>query len=336
MKIQEGASLKEYNTFGIEAHCKGLIPIYSEQDIYECLVKGLSPLRILGGGSNVLLKSDLEDFVLLNAIKGIEIVDEDAETVLVSVGSGEKWHNFVLWTISHNLGGLENLSLIPGCVGAAPMQNIGAYGVEQSDCFHSLKGIDLERGISRTFFPDDCQFGYRDSTFKHAYKDKFVITQVNYLLHKNHKLNTSYGAIQKMLGKRGIKEPSIKDVSDVVIAIRQSKLPDPQKIGNAGSFFKNPIVPKSVLDAMHSHYEQIPHYPQEDGRVKIPAGWLIEQAGFKGKRIGNTGSYENQALVILNYGGASGNEIWKHAKNVQQTVKDQFDIDLEMEVNIWE
>lgn len=329
------SDLQDYNTMKMKAHCKGIVPIYSERGIFEVLVQGLSPLKILGGGSNILITKDLDAYVLKNEIKGIEIIDEDAEEVLVKVGAGENWHNLVMWTISQGLGGIENLALIPGCVGAAPMQNIGAYGVEQESVFHSLRAIDLQEGTSRIFFREDCQFGYRESVFKNELKEKYIITHVNYIFSKTHVLNTSYGAINSKLEEKGITAPTIADVAEAVIEIRQSKLPDPKVIPNTGSFFKNPILGKVQFEKIKSEYESIPSYPVDETSVKVPAAWLIEKAGFKGKQKGDAGTHKNHALVLVNYGNASGNEMLEFAHTIQDEVESKFGIRLEPEVNIW-
>lgn len=319
----------------MSANSKGIIPIYSERSIFEVLVKGLSPLKILGGGSNILLTKDQDAYILKNEIKGIEIIDEDADEVLVKVGAGENWHNLVLWTISQHLGGIENLALIPGCVGAAPMQNIGAYGVEQESVFHSLNAIDLQEGTSKLFFREDCKFGYRESVFKNELKDKYFITHVNYIFSKNHNLNTSYGAINQKLKEKGIHKPTISDVAHAVIEIRQSKLPDPKVIPNTGSFFKNPIIKKEQLDQIKETHPAVVFYPVDETHVKVPAAWLIEKAGFKGKQIGDAGTHKNHALVLVNYGSATGDEMLSFAKSIQDGVEDLFGIRLEAEVNIW-
>lgn len=319
----------------MSANSKGIIPIYSERSIFEVLVKGLSPLKILGGGSNILLTKDQDAYILKNEIKGIEIIDEDADEVLVKVGAGENWHNLVMWSISQDLGGIENLALIPGCVGAAPMQNIGAYGVEQESVFHSLNAINLQEGTSKLFFREDCKFGYRESIFKNVLKDKYIITHVNYLFSKNHILNTKYGAINQKLGEKGIDKPSISDVAHAVIEIRQSKLPDPKVIPNTGSFFKNPIIKKEKLEQIKETNPSVVYYPIDDIYVKVPAAWLIEKAGYKGKQIGDAGTHKNHALVLVNYGSATGDEMLSFAKMIQDGVDALFGVKLEPEVNIW-
>ncbi len=328
-------NLLPYNTMRMNADSKGIIPIYSERDVFEVLVEQLSPLKIIGGGSNVLITQDQDAYILKNEIKGIEIIDEDNDKVLIKVGAGENWHQLVMWSISHNLGGIENLALIPGCVGAAPMQNIGAYGIEQESVFHSLSAIDLSEGTTRSFFKEDCKFGYRESIFKNECKGKYIITHVNYILSKNHKLNTSYGAINNKLEELEIANPSISDVANAVISIRQSKLPDPKIIPNTGSFFKNPIVSISTLKTLELKYPEIVSYPIDDEAAKIPAAWLIQHAGFKGKRVGDAGTHKNHALVLVNYGNASGEDMLSFAKQIQDGVAEKFGISLEPEVNIW-
>lgn len=331
----ESNQLHDFNTMKMKGLCKGIIPIYSERGIFEVLVKGLSPLKILGGGSNILITKDQDAYILKNEIKGIEIIDEDKDEVLVKVGAGENWHNLVMWTISHGLGGIENLALIPGCVGAAPMQNIGAYGVEQDSVFHSLNAIDLKEGTSKLFFREDCKFGYRESIFKHELKGKYIITHVNYIFSKNHVLNTSYGAIDAKLQENGIDYPTIGDVANAVIEIRKSKLPDPKVIPNTGSFFKNPVIKIKVFDHLKKRFEGIPSYPVNDDELKVPAAWLIEQAGFKGQQVGDAGTHKSHALVLVNYGNATGDEMLSFAHAIQKGVEKMFGIKLEPEVNIW-
>lgn len=328
-------NLLPYNTMRMSAITKGIIPIYSEQDVFEVLVDELSPLKIIGGGSNILITKDQDAYILKNEIKGIEIIDEDSDKVLVKVGAGENWHQLVMWAISHGLGGIENLALIPGCVGAAPMQNIGAYGIEQESVFHSLSAIDLDEGTTRVFFKEDCKFGYRESIFKNEVKGKYLITHVNYILSKSHELNTNYGAINRKLEEQGIINPSIADVANAVIEIRQSKLPDPKVIPNTGSFFKNPIVEISILESLKADYPEIVSYPIDDENVKIPAAWLIQHAGYKGMRVGDAGTHKSHALVLVNYGSATGVEMLSFAKTVQEGVESRFGIRLIPEVNIW-
>jgi UDP-N-acetylmuramate dehydrogenase len=336
MTITQNENLKPYNTFGLEAKPKGIIHILHENDIFEILYQQLSPLKILGGGSNILLTGDVDAFILKNEIKGIEIIDEDENQAIVQVGAGESWHQLVLWSLSHGLAGLENLSLIPGSVGAAPMQNIGAYGVEQEKSFHSLKAIHLESGVRHTFYKEECKFGYRESIFKNELKDQYFITHVRYILKKkDFQLYLDYGAISDVLKEKGIHNPGLTDVSDAVIEIRKSKLPDPKVIGNAGSFFKNPVIDKDHYVQLKSQFADLPSYPVDDQFVKVPAGWLIERCGLKGIKQGNIGVHKMQALVLVNYGGGHGQDIWNLALNIQQKVKEMFQIDIIPEVNIW-
>ncbi len=334
MTILSNYSLEDCNTFGIAAKAERFGIIQAEQDLFSLDFE--DNIRVLGGGSNLLLPDSVEGLVLKNEIKGIEIVAEDDTSVLVEIGGGENWHEFVMWAVEHNYGGVENLSLIPGTVGAAPIQNIGAYGVELKDIFEGLNAYLFDEFGEEAFTPEDCRFGYRDSIFKRELKGKVCITRVYLRLQKApHKVNVSYGAISKTLEERGISEPSIKDVSDAVIAIRQSKLPDPKEIGNSGSFFKNPEIPQAEFDALLQKFPNAPSYPLPNEMVKVPAGWLIDQCGFKGVRYGNTGCYKNQALVLVNYGGATGKEVYDFSEKVLQTVLEKFGIQLEREVNVW-
>lgn len=328
------ASLQPFNSFGVNAICRNLIKIFSEQDIYDALLTFESPYRIIGGGSNILLAGDLDETVFLNQIKGIQVVDEDEDHVLVTVGGGENWHNLVLWSISHNLSGLQNLSLIPGSVGAAPIQNIGAYGVEQSQCFHSLRAISLTTGLTKVYYKEDCQFGYRDSIFKREDAGKYIITHVTYMLSKKIEVNVSYGAIQAELKNRNIEKPSLKQMSDVICDIRVSKLPDPLVIGNAGSFFKNPIVSVAVYEALLLQYPEIVAYPAGD-KMKLSAGWLIDRAGWKGHSQNGAAVYKNHALVLVNDGTEQGADIWQLAMDIQADVKTKFGVVIMPEVNVW-
>ncbi|MBK8699541.1 MAG: UDP-N-acetylmuramate dehydrogenase [Saprospiraceae bacterium] len=329
MNIVE-TNLKPHNTFGIQAQCKGIIRLYSEQDIFEFLLRQDSQYLVLGGGSNVLFRSDYDGFILKNEIKGIEIIDEDEKALLVKVGAGEIWHSLVMWSVGHNLWGLENLALIPGSVGAAPIQNIGAYGVEQNKCFHSLNAIDLEQGTTRTFYNEECNFGYRDSIFKQAEKGKFLITHVCYLLSKIPNPVLSYGDVASEVGSSTDRSEVI---AEAVIRIRKNKLPNPAEIGNSGSFFKNPIISKEEFEPLQALYPGIAFYAA-GAQVKLAAAWLIDQCGFKGIVDGNTGTYKKQALVIVNHGAATGKEIFAFAQKIQQAVKDRFGVVLEMEVNV--
>lgn len=335
--IQHNIDLKEFNTFGISEQCDVFARFSSVQQLKELLTeKGSASLTILGGGSNVLLTKKVDGWVLRNEIKGFEVVKETEDSVEIKVGAGVVWHDFVLMCIAKGLGGIENLSLIPGSVGASPMQNIGAYGVEIKDVFVELEALNLSTLEVEKFDNKTCQFGYRESIFKRSHKGQYVITHVTYrLTKKNHNINSSYGAIESELEKMGVETPTIKDISDAVIAIRSSKLPDPNKIGNAGSFFKNPVVNTSILSSIQKDFEHIPNYPAPNGKVKLAAGWLIEQAGWKGKTFDNYGVHKKQALVLVNYGGCQGSEIYNLSQQIIDSVKKLFGIKLEREVNIF-
>lgn len=334
MTIQENISLKEYNTFGVECYAKRFVSIDSFYSLQQ-LVNKEKDLFLISGGSNMLLTKNIDTLVALINIKGISIDKEDEGFVYLTVNSGENWHEFVLWCISQNYGGLENLSLIPGNVGTCPIQNIGAYGVEVKDTITKVEALHVESTKLETFSNAECDFGYRNSIFKNEAKGKYILTSVSFQLTKNqHQLNTSYGAIETALQEKNISSPTIKDVSDAVISIRQSKLPDPKEIGNSGSFFKNPVITSSQFLELQSIYPTIPNYTISNTETKIPAGWLVEQCGFKGKRYGDAGVHEKQALVLVNYGNASGKEIFLLAKKIQQAVFEKFNIQLEIEVNI--
>ncbi len=334
MTILENISLKDYNTFGINCYAKRFVSIDSFYDLQQ-LLKNNKELFLLSGGSNMLLTKDIDRLVTYINIKGISIDFEDENYAYLTVNAGEDWHEFVVWCISQNYGGLENLSLIPGNVGTCPIQNIGAYGVEVKDIITKVEGIEIKTERRVAFANPVCQFGYRNSIFKNELKGKVILTSVSFrLTKKNHKLNTSYGAIETALQEQGIASPTIKNISDAVIAIRQSKLPDPKEIGNSGSFFKNPVITtKQFLELQHN-YPNIPSYKISKTETKVPAGWLVEQCGFKGKRFGDAGVHEKQALVLVNYGNASGIEIYNLAKKIQLTVFEMFNIQLEIEVNI--
>jgi len=333
--ILNNIPLKEFNTFGIQSIAKRFARFSSKEELDEILdQRNNDKLLVLGGGSNILFTKDVEGLVIRNEIKGFEVVEENDEFAIVSSGAGEVWHEFVLKCISHNFGGIENLSLIPGSVGASPMQNIGAYGVEIKDVFHSLTAYEIATGEIQTFDHEECQFGYRESIFKRALKDKFIILSVSYKLNKRHQINSSYGAINTELENMGIHNPTIKDISNAVIAIRSSKLPNPKEIGNAGSFFKNPVVSIKVLEAIQLNYENVPNYPAENGDVKLAAGWLIEQAGWKGKTISTYGVHKNQALVLVNYSDTKGSDIYDLSSQIIADIKSKFGVELEREVNI--
>ncbi|OEK09005.1 UDP-N-acetylenolpyruvoylglucosamine reductase [Flavivirga aquatica] len=336
MQIKDNISLKPYNTFGIDVKAKHFVSVSNIEDLKPIvLLQKYANKLILGGGSNMLLTKDFDGLVIHINLKGIEIVSENKDTVIVKANAGENWHEFVLWCIDNDYGGIENLSLIPGNIGTAPIQNIGAYGIELKDIFESCTAISLETNELSIFSKTDCNFGYRNSIFKQHAKGKFIITSVNFKLTKrNHKLSINYGSIASQLESMQITNPSIKDVSKAVIAIRESKLPNPKDIGNSGSFFKNPIIPKNHFDKLIKNFKDLPSYPISDKEVKIPAGWLIEKSGFKGKQFGNYGVHKNQALVLVNYGNAMGSDILNLSKLIQKTIKRLFDISIEAEVNI--
>ena len=336
MTIQNNFSLKKYNTFGIEAKAKQFVAVHSIEDLNTILKEHQSePKFILGGGSNMLLTQDIQSLVIHIDLKGKKVLKEDDDFVWVESQAGENWHEFVLWTIDQNFGGLENMSLIPGNVGTTPVQNIGAYGTEIKDTFVSCEAMTIATQEMKTFTKEDCHFGYRESIFKNEAKDQFIITSVVFKLTKrNHKINTSYGDIIKELEKQNVTTPTLKDVSNAVIAIRQSKLPDPKELGNSGSFFKNPIIAKEQYEKVHALHPEMPHYVVSETEVKVPAGWLIEKAGFKGKRFGDAGIHKNQALVLVNYGNATGQEILAVSRDIQTTVLKEFGITIEAEVNV--
>jgi UDP-N-acetylmuramate dehydrogenase len=336
MQIQHNFSLKKYNTFGIEAKAKQFVAVHSTEELKQVLETHKGEAKfILGGGSNMLLTQDINALVIHVDLKGIKIIKEDDDHVWVESRAGEVWHEFVLWTIDQNFGGLENMSLIPGNVGTTPIQNIGAYGTEIKDTFVSCNAMNIATQEMKTFEKAECKFGYRESIFKQEAKDQYVITSVVFQLTKrNHKINTAYGDITKELEKNNIVTPTLKEVSNAVIAIRQSKLPDPKELGNSGSFFKNPIIPKALYEKAHAQFPEMPHYVVSETEVKVPAGWLIEQAGFKGKRFGDAGIHKNQALVLVNYGSATGQEILAVSRDIQATVLEKYGIAIEAEVNV--
>lgn len=338
MIIAHNFSLKDYNTFGLDVSAKTFVSIDNEAALQSFLWH--SPHRhdlalLLGGGSNMLLTRPVEGTVLHVAITGKQILEENDDYAIIEAGAGENWHALVLWAIEHALGGIENLSLIPGNIGTAPIQNIGAYGVELKDTFHSLDAIDIKTAQKRTFSLQECNFGYRESVFKTALKNRYIITKVRLKLKKPpHRLSVNYGAITAELDKRNISSPTIKDISDAVIAIRQSKLPDPKVLGNSGSFFKNPVVTNERAEALKRENPTLPEYDAGAGLKKIAAGWLIEQCGLKGYRQGDAGVHALQALVLVNYGSATGNDILTLANYVITSVYNKFGITLEPEVNI--
>lgn len=337
MNIQENVSLKPYNTFGLDVTSRWFLQLNTVDDIKEFLSNehfaSLQKL-ILGGGSNVLLLKDYPGIVLQNKIMGKEIVKEEGDFVWVKAGAGETWHDFVLWTIENGWGGLENLSLIPGSVGAAPMQNIGAYGAEIKDTFFQLEAVNRSTGEIEVFDLDTCEFGYRSSIFKTIVKDQYIIVNVSFRLFKKPVFNISYGAIEQQLETDGVKELSLRAVSNAVIKIRQSKLPDPKQIGNAGSFFKNPVVDTELFEAIKKEYPDVANYPLENGLIKLAAGWLIDKSGWKGKRFDNYGVHEKQALVLVNYSDASGKQIYDLSEKIMKDIHSKFGVQLEREVNI--
>jgi len=335
-KIHTNFSLKNYNTFGIEAKARQFVAVDSVAELKAVLKQHQDEKKfILGGGSNMLLTQDIDALVIHIDLKGKKVLQENEEHVWVECQAGENWHEFVLWTLAQNYGGLENMSLIPGNVGTTPVQNIGAYGAEIKDTMTSCEAIKIDTFETKTFSNADCHFGYRESVFKQEVKDQYIITSVVFQLTKrNHKINTGYGDIQSELAKNGIENPTIQDVSNAVIAIRQSKLPDPKELGNSGSFFKNPILLKSDFEKIHAQFPEMKYYDVSETEVKVPAGWLIEQAGFKGKRFGDAGIHKNQALVLVNYGNATGQEILAVSKDIQKTIYEKFGIQIEAEVNV--
>ncbi|MEO6610553.1 MAG: UDP-N-acetylmuramate dehydrogenase [Chitinophagaceae bacterium] len=334
MQILENISLRPYNTFGIEARARYFASFKNNDELEELLAPGFQlPALLLGGGSNILLGGDIDGLVLKNDIRGITELHEDHEYVYVKAGAGENWHQFVMYCIERNWAGVENLSLIPGNAGASPMQNIGAYAVELQDVFFDLEAYHIKEKKIVRFTRNDCGFGYRESVFKGKYKDQFVILSVTYQLRKKPIFNTSYGAIEQELEKIGVKELSIKAISEAVIRIRSSKLPDPAQTGNAGSFFKNPLVSKEQFLQLKAMFSTIIGH-ETHGAVKLAAGWLIEQCGWKGFRRGDAGCHAQQALVLVNYGNASGKEIYELSKEILQSVKEKFGVVLEREVNI--
>ncbi len=329
-------SLKSFNSFGVNAFAARLLHVYHEEDLPGILTAVADdPYLILGGGSNMLFVQDFPGWVIRMAIPGIHIEEDYEDYAIVSAGAGVVWNDLVQFALKHQLGGLENLSLIPGTVGAAPIQNIGAYGVELADVFCRLRGYDRRDRQFHFFDKEGCHFGYRDSVFKRKFRSDFFITKVWFKLFKApHVLKLSYGSLSEELNKAGIARPGIKEVSEMVCKVRVSKLPDPSQIGNAGSFFKNPEVPQSEVEPLLQQYPDLPHWPIAGEKVKLSAAWMIEQAGWKGKVYGNTGTYARHALVLVNHGEATGQEIWEHAMRIIQSVEEQFGIRLEPEVNI--
>ncbi|RLZ06557.1 UDP-N-acetylmuramate dehydrogenase [Faecalibacter macacae] len=337
MNIIENYSLKLYNTFGVDAKADFFVDANNITELKKALVfrrqKDL-PILFIGGGSNMLFVNDFKGLALKLNLKGIEVVNEDEDFVYIKAQGSENWHQFIQWTLTQDFGGLENLSLIPGNVGTAPIQNIGAYGVEAKDTIVEVQALSLETGDERIFTNEECQFGYRESIFKNELRGQYVLVAVTFKLTKrNHQLKTSYGAIQKELEGEGIANPTIQDVSAAVVRIRESKLPDPAQIGNSGSFFKNPVISKDDFEKVITQHPNIVNYPAENG-VKLAAGWLIEQAGWKGKRFGDAGVHDKQALVLVNHGNATGKEIYDLSENIIQDIKTKFGVTLEREVNM--
>ncbi|OIQ25305.1 MAG: UDP-N-acetylenolpyruvoylglucosamine reductase [Crocinitomix sp. MedPE-SWsnd] len=333
--IQENVSLKAHNTFGLDVKAKRFATFNSINELKSLLSENQSSeLFILGGGSNVLLTQDVSALVLKNELRGIEITSDSDDVTLVKAMAGEVWHDFVMFAVEQGLGGIENLSLIPGSVGAAPMQNIGAYGTEIKDVFHSLEALKISTGEIEVFNADQCNFGYRESVFKRAMKGEYVIVSMTLRLSRNSKINTSYGAIEARLSEMNVTAPTIKDVSDAVIHIRQTKLPDPKEIGNSGSFFKNPVISKKQFEELKSKFPDVANYPVDEDHIKIAAGWLIDQTGWKGKTLGTYGVHKNQALVLVNYGGSQGKDIYQLSEDIMANVKEIYGIELEREVNV--
>jgi len=330
-------SLLPYNTFGFDVYCDKLIIIETLEQLNQLFQEGFfkSSFKIISGGSNLLLTSNIHEPILLIRIPGIEIIDETDEFVCVEFGAGENWHNCVLHCVENQWYGIENMSLIPGCIGAAPIQNIGAYGAELKDCFQELKAFNIETGEIEKFSLEQCKFGYRESFFKHEGKGKYIIISVTLRLSKSAKININYGDIQKVLEQKNIEHPNLKDVSDAVIEIRQSKLPDPAILGNSGSFFKNPVILKSLAEKIQSENPDLKIFPVNNEYVKIPAAWLIEKSGWKGHKRAHVGVHQNQALVLVHFGGGKGIEIQELASEIQLDVANKFSVNLEFEVNIW-
>ena len=334
--MQQNKSLKTFNTFGVESQAQWFVEAHTENEVWSCL-EGFrnQPVMVLGGGSNLLLTQNVSGAVLKISLKGISIVEQSQEHAILEVQAGEIWHEVVEFCLKHNLGGIENLALIPGQMGTAPIQNIGAYGVELKDVFESCVALNRDTGERQLFSLEDCKFGYRESVFKNELKNQYIILSVRLRLSKgNHQLKLDYGSIKEVLQQKGITDPNIRQVAQAVVDIRQSKLPDPKDLGNSGSFFKNPLVSRDHAEQLQVDYSDMPSYPAENDRVKIPAGWLIERVGLKGYRQGDAGVHKNQALVLVNYGEATGSEIWALAQHIQQSVFTEFGINLTPEVNI--
>jgi UDP-N-acetylmuramate dehydrogenase len=338
IEVKENVELLSYNTFKIGAKSKYFTTVHTADEIVEVIQSDLfrrNNSLILGGGSNILLTKDFDGIVVKNGLKGITIDSQNENTITFKVGSGENWHQFVMYCVDKDLGGIENLSLIPGTVGAAPMQNIGAYGVEVKEVIHKVDAIEISTGKVHSFTNSECRFGYRESVFKQELKNKFFISSITLTLtKKDHRFNISYGAITEVLKERKAEKVTIRAISDAIIDIRKKKLPDPELIGNAGSFFKNPSVESPFFESLKKKFPSIPSFSGEHNLVKIPAAWLIEQSGWKGKTLENIGVHKHQALVLVNYGGGEGKKIWQLAMDIQQSVREKFGVTLQPEVNI--
>ncbi|OEO26283.1 UDP-N-acetylenolpyruvoylglucosamine reductase [Pseudomonas sp. J237] len=336
LQIEHNVSLKRLNTFGIEASAKALVEVRDDEQLRAALSfaeQQQLPVLLLGGGSNMLITGDIDALVVRMATRGINIIEDDADRVVVEAQAGEPWHPFVQWSLAQGFVGLENLSLIPGTVGAAPMQNIGAYGVEIKDVFAGLTALDRESGELREFSAEDCAFAYRDSIFKQQ-PGRWVILRVRFALSRRNVLHLGYGPVQQRLQAQGITDPTATDVSQAICAIRSEKLPDPAQLGNAGSFFKNPLVSAALAEQISQLHSDVVAYPQADGQVKLAAGWLIERAGWKGFREGDAGVHKLQALVLVNYGNASGKQLLALAQRIQHDIAERFGVELEMEPNV--
>ncbi|MCB0655307.1 MAG: UDP-N-acetylmuramate dehydrogenase [Saprospiraceae bacterium] len=331
---ESNKDLRNHNTFGVSAKCAYFTTVHSVAEVETAVREAPAPILLLGGGSNVLFTGDLPAAVLHMALPGIHIVQETSDQVHVAVGGGVRWHDLVLWAVSHGYGGIENLALIPGNAGAAPIQNIGAYGVEVASVIEAVEAYDLQNKEVLRFPSEVCEFGYRTSVFKTDYRNKLLILRLHLRLNKHPVLHLEYGAIRDELSYMGIAHPDVRSVSQAVIRIRQSKLPDPAKLGNAGSFFKNPVVSRAVYEDLLSKYPAMPHYPVDDSQVKIPAAWLIDQLGWKGHRQGDAGVHHRHALVLVNYGTATGQQLIELSSSIRHSVHERFGIVLETEVNI--
>jgi UDP-N-acetylmuramate dehydrogenase len=337
MPIERDKSLREFNTFGIDASAKYFAEVRSPDDLRALVSEPLYQRErrlILGGGSNVLFTGDYDGLVIKNSIPGIELLRQDSEHVWVRAGAGEVWHAFVLSCVERGFAGVENLSLIPGQVGAAPIQNIGAYGVEMESTCQAVEALHMSTGEPVTFSRDDCEFSYRNSVFKGRFRDQFLVTAVTFRLDKRPRFEIGYGDLKKTLDEMQVTELTVRAVSDAVIRIRSSKLPDPKVLGNAGSFFQNPVVTRESFERLAAAHPSMPHFPLRSGAVKIPAGWLIEQCGWKGMRVGRAGVHRSHALVLVNHGGATAEEIHRLAMEIRRSVQERFGIELVPEVNI--